>query len=108
VYGDPGGSGFEESLRGRWQRVGLEEKPVGLPVGDYTEKEYGAIVYGRAALFFIALRDQIGEEKMTELLRRYYSDFAWGIATSRDFQTLAEKVSGQDLSALFAKWVYPQ
>jgi aminopeptidase N len=108
VYGDPGGSGFEESLKGRWQRVGLEEKPVGLPVGDYTEKEYGAIVYGRAALFFIALRDQIGEEKMTELLRRYYSDFAWGIATSRDFQTLAEKVSGQDLSALFAKWVYPQ
>jgi aminopeptidase N len=108
VYGDAGAQGFEESLQRRWERVDLVEKPVGLPVGDYEGKEYGAIVYGRAALFLLALRDQIGEEKMTELLRRYYSDFSWRIASSQEFQALAETVSGQDLDALFNKWVYPQ
>jgi hypothetical protein len=108
VYGDSGAKGFEDSLRQRWQRVDLEEKPVGLPVGEYTGREYGALVYGRAALFLIALRDQIGEDKMAELLRRYYSEFSWRIATSRDFQALAERVSGEDLSALFDKWVYPR
>jgi Peptidase family M1 domain len=107
VYGEPGAQGFEDSLRRRWQRVNYAEKPVGLPVGEYQDKEYGAIVYGRAGLFFLALRDQIGEEKLAELLRRYYSDFAWGVASSEEFQALAEAVSGQDLGALFDKWVYP-
>jgi hypothetical protein len=108
VYGDAGAKGFEDSLRRRWERVDFSEKPVGLPVGEYLDKEYGAIVYGRAALFFLALRDQIGEEKTAELLRRYYSEFAWRVASSKEFQALAERVSGQDLSALFQKWVYPQ
>jgi Peptidase family M1 domain len=108
AYGEPGAKGFEDSLRRRWERVGFEEKPVGLAVGDYQGNEYGAIVYGRAALFFIALRDQIGEKQMGELLRRYYSEFAWRVATSEEFQALAERVSRQDLSALFNKWVYPQ
>jgi aminopeptidase N len=108
AYGAPGAEGFEDSLRRRWERVSFVEKPVGLPVGDYEGKEYGAIVYGRAALFFLALRDQIGDEKMAELLRRYYSDFAWRVASSEEFQALAETVSGQELDALFEKWVYPQ
>jgi aminopeptidase N len=108
VYGDAGATGFEDSLKRRWERVGFSEKPVGLPVGDYQDAEYGAIVYGRAALFFLALRDQIGDEKMAELLRRYYSEFAWRVASSQKFETLAESVSGQDLSALFSEWVYPQ
>jgi aminopeptidase N len=108
VYGDPGATGFEDSLKRRWERVSFVEKPVGLPVGDYQGKEYGAIVYGRAALFFLALRDQIGEEKLAELLRRYHSDFAWRVASSQEFQALVETVSGQDLDALFKKWVYPQ
>jgi aminopeptidase N len=107
VYGEAGAKGFEDSLRRRWERVGYAEKPVGLPVGEYKDKEYGAIVYGRAGLFFLALRDQIGEAKMAELLRRYYSDFAWRVATPQEFQALAETVSGQDLGALFDKWVYP-
>jgi aminopeptidase N len=106
--GAAGAKEFEDSLQRRWQRVFYAEKPVGLPVGDYQDKEYGAIVYGRAGLFFLALRDQIGEEKLAELLRRYYSEFSWGVATSRQFQALAETVSGQDLDVLFDKWVYPQ
>jgi hypothetical protein len=108
AYGEPGAEGFEDSLQRRWERVGFVEKPVGLAVGDYQDREYGAIVYGRAALFFLALREQIGDEKMAELLRRYYSDFAWRVAGSQEFQALAETVSGQDLDALFKKWVYPQ
>lgn len=108
VYGDSGAKGFEDSLRRRWERVSFVEKPVGLPVGDYGDREYGAIVYGRAALFFLTLRDQIGEQKMAQLLQRYSSDFAWRLANSQEFQALAETVSGQDLDALFKKWVYPQ
>ncbi len=44
---------------------------------------------------------------MAEFLRQYYRDYAWGIATPEEFQSLAEAVSGQDLDALFEEWVYP-
>ena len=61
TYGEAGGLGFTEALQGRWARVNNEEKPIGLSAGAYTALEYGAIVYGRGALFFLALRDRLGE-----------------------------------------------
>ena len=107
AYGDAGGQGFIDSLNGRWTAVGREKKPIGLPAGDYTAKEYGAIVYGRGPLFFIALRDRLGDEKMTELLRRYYAEQAWDIATPEEFRALAEEVAGESLADLWAEWVEP-
>ena len=95
AYGDAGGQGFIDSLNGRWTAVGREMKPIGLPGGDYAAKEYGAIVYGRGALFFLALRDRLGEEKMAELLRRYYAEQRWDIATPAELRALAEEVAGQ-------------
>lgn len=108
AYGEQGAKGFEDSLRARWERVNFAEKPIGLPVKDYEGREYGAIVYGRGALFFLALRDEIGEEKMAALLRRYYAEYAWQIASPEAFRALAESVSGKDLGPLFEKWVYPR
>jgi aminopeptidase N len=43
AYGEAGGQGFIESLASRWATVGRGKKPISLPVGDYTAKEYGAI-----------------------------------------------------------------
>ncbi len=106
VYGPGGAAAFEKSLDDRWARVDHADKPIGLPVEDYVDREYGAIVYGRGPLFLNALRDRIGGEKMTEFLRRYYEENRWGIATPARFEALAEEVSGQDLSDLFAEWVY--
>jgi aminopeptidase N len=111
-YGDAHGAAaeqaFDQSLDRRWSSVGREDKPIGLPVASYSENEYSAIVYGRGPLFLIALRDQIGKDKMAEFLRRYYQQYAWDVARPADFQKLAEEVSGQDLSALFNQWVYPK
>ncbi len=107
TYGEAGGQGFIAAMNDRWARVKNEDKPIGLPVGDYTAQEYGAIVYGRGPLFFLALRDRIGEDKMTELLRRYYADETWKIATPEEFRKLAEEVAGVSLGDLFEKWVGP-
>jgi aminopeptidase N len=107
AYGGSGGKGFIDSLNGRWTSVGREKKPIGLPAGGYTSKEYGAIVYGRGALFFVALRDRLGPEKMSELLRRYYTEQAWDIGTPNEFRVLAEEVAGESLADLWAEWVDP-
>jgi hypothetical protein len=107
AYGEAGGQGFIDSLNGRWAAVGRDEKPIGLPGVDYAAKEYGAIVYGRGPLFFLALRDRLGADKMTELLRRYYAEQAWDIATPEELRALAEEVAGESLADLWAEWVEP-
>ena len=107
AYGKQGLQGFLDSLRARWSRVNNEEKPIGLPVSEYQDQEYSAIVYGRGPLFLFALRDRIGADKMAELLRRYYAEYSWKIATPDEFRRLAEEVSGQDIGDLWAKWVTP-
>ncbi|MDQ1301732.1 MAG: hypothetical protein QG637_1654, partial [Chloroflexota bacterium] len=107
AYGKQAIENLMDSFRARWARVDFLEKPIGLPVSTYPDKEYGAIVYGRGPLFLIALRDQIGADKMAQLLRRYYVEYTWKIAMPADFRRLAEEISGQNLGDLWAKWVGP-
>ena len=89
----------------RWGSVGYLKKPIGLPAAAYTAAEYSGIVYGRGPLFFLALRDRLGETRMADLLRRYHDTYAWRIAAPADFRRLAEQVAGEDLGELFSAWV---
>ncbi len=106
-YGEQGAAGFLAALDDRWARVDRIEKPIGLPVSAYPEGEYSGVVYGRGPLFFVALRERLGAERMAEFLRRYYAEQAWDIATPAEFEALAETIAGAPLDDLFAAWVYP-
>ena len=106
VYGPDGSTGFRRSLEGRWQRVDRADIPIGLPVGDYSSQEYGAIVYGRGPLFIEALSEVMGPADFAAFVKIYYQTFRWQIATAEDFQGLAEQQCDCDLTALFEEWVY--
>ena len=60
VYGQAGYDGSRQGMDSRWARVDYEDIPIGMPVANYHDNEYGAIVYGRGPLFFEALRDEMG------------------------------------------------
>ncbi|MCX6028271.1 MAG: M1 family metallopeptidase [Chloroflexi bacterium] len=78
---------------------------IGKPVAEYPRDAYETIVYGKGALFFATLRDEMGEQAFQKLLRTYVERYRWRIATPTDFRVLAEEVAGRDLGALFRKWV---
>lgn len=110
-YGPDGAQGFRESLEGRWERSDGEKIPVGLPVAAYSEGglypgTYGSIVYGRGALFFEALAEEMGRDAFDAFLRDYYASYQWGIATTEGLRALAEQHCACDLQALFEEWVY--
>jgi aminopeptidase N len=107
-YGAAGEQGFIEQMKLRWARANSIEKVIGLPVRAYEGHEYGAVVYGRGPLFVLALQDRIGERAMARFMRRYYAEYAWGIAAPADFRRLAEEEGGQGLGDLFAQWVDPR
>ena len=106
VYGPNGSDGFQGSLERRWSRVDRADIPSACRVRDYSPQEYGAIVYGRGPLFVEVLAETMGAAVFAEFAQDYFQTFEWQIATSQDFQRLAEEHCDCDLSALFAEWVY--
>jgi aminopeptidase N len=78
---------------------------IGLSVAAYSEGLYGAVVYGKGPLFFHALREQVGDETFTAILRTYYERYRYGVAYPADLLSVAEEVSGQELDALYEEWV---
>ncbi|NWG34296.1 MAG: M1 family metallopeptidase [Chloroflexi bacterium] len=107
VNGSDGEDGFRSWLESRWESVNKAEIPIGMPVADYQGGEYGAIVYGRGALFFDALRGEMGTVTFDAFMRKYTETFSWQIAMPETMQSLAEQTCACDLDALFAGWVYP-
>ncbi len=86
--------------------AGNAETPIGLPVGQYSsENEYGLIVYAKGALFFDALRRQLGDEAFFRFLQEYFQAFRYGFAEPADFARTAESVCGCDLDEVFDLWV---
>jgi len=105
-YGAGGANGFKSSLEGRWERINKADIPIGLPEASYEGAEYGAIVYGRGPLFFVALRDEMGSDIFDSFIKEYTETLSWGIATPEYLQSLAETHCACELDTLFDEWVY--
>ncbi len=107
IHGRRAANGMLDSFWGALDTADQPDLPIGLGVSDYTSgNDYGLIVYLKGALFFDALRREIGDEAFFDFLHNYYAAYRYGFATSRDFQTVAEQTCACDLSALFDLWVY--
>jgi hypothetical protein len=107
VGGETAFEGWSGSWYDRWQRADMDDIPIGLPSGDYTDgTEYGAIVYGRGPIFMDTLARDMGQETFDQFLRDYYQSHKWGIGTAESFEGLAEEHCQCDLSSLFEAWVY--
>jgi hypothetical protein len=106
-YGNQGAEGYLASFHQRWERADKQPIPVGMPVADYSETEYSAIVYGRGAIFFVELAKQIGLKNMDQFLREYTRDLRWKNATNEDLQGALENSCSCDLDKQFKEWIYP-
>ena len=106
-HGSGGANGYEQSMRGRWARVDSQPIPIGMPVSEYEGAAYSAIIYGRGAFFFEALRDEMGERDFDAFMKDYVISNSWGIGTGENMKELAEKHCDCDLTDLYEEWVYP-
>ena len=82
---------------------GRDDRPIADPgVSDL----FGLPVYWRGGLTLHALRMEVGDDAMRQILMTYTERFAYGNADTADFIAVAEEVSGRDLGALFDAWLY--
>lgn len=61
--------------------------------------------YLKSAFVHNMLRRELGDSVFSELYRQYAKRFALHEATLKDFQSLAEELSGKKLSIFFDQWV---
>lgn len=106
-----GQSQAEHLLTGRWQipfasaAGGGVDGTVDRPAAAFDPVSYELLVYSKAALFFNALREQLGDEMYRQVLQTYYAENRYSIATPQTFLATAERVSGQNLNPLAEEWL---
>lgn len=64
------------------------------------------VTYQKAGWFLHMLRNNIGDSAFHRTLKQYYATFRDSIASTRDFQRIAEESSGKKLEDFFAQWLY--
>lgn len=52
------------------------------------------------------LRQEVGDEAFRKILQAYYQQYKGGNAETRDFEAIAELVSGKELTWFFDQWLY--
>ncbi len=66
---------------------------------------YSYVVYSKGALFFQAVRQEIGDQAYFSALQDYYKEYQFRIASGSDLLMLFEKAAGRPLGDLYRKWL---
>ncbi len=64
--------------------------------------------YKKGAIVLHMLRGIVGDEKFFQILKEYLIEpgLSYNVATTEDFQRIAERVSGMNLNYFFQEWIY--
>ena len=67
--------------------------------------QYETIVYGKGALFYEALRKQLGDRRFFRFLHNYLEKHRWGIVDSATWQADLATLQDPAVDALYQQWV---
>ena len=81
------------------------DRPAGLPADADPSHPYIDTVYDEGALYFHALRERVGDEVVFDMLRTYYEQHRFQIATPQSFLDTVEDVTGDRHLDLYEQWV---
>ncbi len=78
---------------------------VNQSVSAFDEAQYAAIVYGKAPLFYDAIRQKMGDDKFFKFFQAYYKAFRYKIAFPQDILNTAESTCGCSLQDEYKQWI---
>lgn len=81
------------------------KQPVVDSLSDYMDL-LNANSYQKGGWVLHMLRQEVGNNTFKEIIKTYYHQYKFSNADTRDFQAVAEKVSGKDLKWFFDQWLY--
>jgi len=104
------GAGAYESAM-YFRMLDAREATTPLYVTDTTNFSLlfsGSLVYSKGATVLHMLRHVVGDSLFFAVIKAYATDFGliYGTATTEDFQSVCESITGRDLEWFFQQWVY--
>ncbi len=78
-----------------------EDQPIELPAYDYTELNYGGVVYSKTAVVFDYLMAYIGEKEMDKAMQLYFDQWKFKHPQPNDLRKILEQSTGKNLSWFF-------
>ncbi len=81
-------------------------RPLSYFEGLNNPGVYGGVVYSKGALFFDALRQEIGDQAFFEALQSYYNTYQFDIASPVELLDAFEASAGRQLDDFFQSWLY--
>jgi aminopeptidase N len=80
--------------------------PMYGPAWEFGMLEYGVAAYSKPVMALTTLERVLGEDLMLEVMSTFFQRYQFAHPTTEDFRTVAEEVSGQDLTWFFEGLVY--
>ncbi len=81
-------------------RRNLDQK-IELPAAQYTELNYGGVVYSKTALVFDYLMAYIGEEKMNKIMHRYFDTYKFKHPQPNNLRKIIEEETEKPMTWFF-------
>ena len=101
-----GGRSADATLRSYHANVAPSSDFWSVVVGDPgADKVFDSAVYGRGAMTLQALRNRVGDQVFWRVVRTWLREQRGGNGSTAEFEELAARVSGQDLTAFFDAWL---
>ena len=101
-----GGPGPRQIFQGYYQGIPAGSPFWKLRIGDPgPDRLFDEAVYLRGAMTLQRLRERVGDRDFFRILRRWPAVRGGGTGTTPQFVHLAERISGEQLDALFHTWL---
>ncbi|WP_317898393.1 M1 family metallopeptidase [Aurantibacillus circumpalustris] len=82
------------------------DQEIFLASTDFTESNYGAIVYGKSALVLDYLMDYMGENVLDKAMHSYFETYKFKHPSPNDFFKTLNEFSGKDLNDFQKHLIY--
>ncbi|SED39939.1 Peptidase family M1 [Nocardioides exalbidus] len=101
-----GGRSADATLRSYYGNVAASADLWKVVVSDPgAAKVFDSAVYGRGSMTLQALRNRVGDDVFWKILRTWIAEQKGGNGSTDEFESMASRVSGQDLSGFFQVWL---
>ena len=111
IYGKHGVPSSESLIKNRWMAPYKllvsrgEDSSLDKPTTEYKANDYEVLAYAKAALFFNAIREEIGDEAYDRFLTTYATRMRWKISTPDYLLSAVEESSQHNVKPLYDKWI---
>ncbi|MFL6055613.1 MAG: M1 family metallopeptidase [Actinoallomurus sp.] len=108
LWGERSGTGpsVQSQFDQRYRQLDSPDLWGVAPAAPGRAQLFGRTVYERGAMTLHVLRQKVGDAKFFAILQAWTREHRDGNATTAQFISLAERVSGKDLGRMFQVWLY--